>query len=117
MPTPREWLAFAAEDLHAARNDVVDGTTPRIACFNAQQSTENLLKGVLAHFGIAFQRTHDLTALEALLPAALQTQTAQLDLGSLNDWAVQARYPDFSSIATPSDALRIAGHALPHISP
>ncbi len=106
MNTAREWLEFALEDLNAARNDVVDGTTPRIACFNAQQAVEKLLKGALTQQATLFQRTHDLTALEALLPATFQEQTAELDLGFLNDWAVQARYPDFNLIATRGDALK-----------
>jgi len=92
--------------LEASKQDLLDGTTPRIACFNAQQSVEKLLKAVLTQNGILFPRTHDLTALEAMLPSALQMRTTSLNLGSLNDWAVAARYPDFVSLATPSDAAQ-----------
>ena len=59
---------------------------------------------MLEQYGIPFPRSHDLTALEALLPASLQVATAGLNLGLLNDWAVVARYPDFTPVASLQDA-------------
>jgi HEPN domain-containing protein len=104
MANAKEWLAFANEDRFAAKEDLAGGTVPRITCFNSQQAAEKLLKAVLAKEEIPFPRTHDLGALEALLPPHLIQQTSALDLGSLTDWSVQSRYPDSGDVATHMDA-------------
>lgn len=105
MAEAKDWLAFAIEDRFAAKEDLAGGTVPRIACFNSQQAAEKLLKAVLTKEEILFPRTHDLGALEALLPPHLFQLTSDLDLGSLTDWSVQSRYPDSAEVATSADAI------------
>ena len=61
--------------------------------FHAQQMIEKCLKAVLAHRGVAFRRTHDLSELLDLMADQLALQPPHADrLDELNPYAVEARY-------------------------
>jgi HEPN domain-containing protein len=58
------WLANVEDDLRALDAVLRDDTAPsRIACFLAHLAVEKALKATLIDAGIAFAKTHDVTAL------------------------------------------------------
>ena len=99
------WLHHAEEDLTTA--EIFLGhphVPPRQVCWFAQQSAEKALKAALIFLQIDFQRTHNLNVLRDLLPESWQLKTAPSNLGDLNKWAVEARYPAGMQEATTADA-------------
>ncbi|MCZ6680444.1 MAG: HEPN domain-containing protein [Candidatus Poribacteria bacterium] len=101
----RRWLRYAQEDLTAAvamigRREIA----PRHICWLAQQSAEKALKAVLVFLQIDFPRTHDLDALRNFVPIGWTIQADLLDLASLTEWAVEARYPGDWPEAIEADA-------------
>ena len=106
------WLRYAEEDLTTAETLLRQPhVPPRQACWFAQQAAEKALKAALIFLQIDFQRTHDLNVLRDLLPESWELKTAQLNLGSLNRWAVQARYPEEGQEATETEASTAVEHA------
>jgi HEPN domain-containing protein len=92
-----DWLAYAAEDLGAARGIVEGGSgVPRHACFFAQQAAEKALKAVLIAHGLRYPKVHDLERLLGLQPAGFALGVAVPELAKLTDLAVDARYPGLS---------------------
>ena len=88
------WLRYAEEDLTTAESLLaILHTTPRHACWLAQQSVEKALKAVLISLGIDFPRTHDLDVLRNLVPDDWQLKNTHPDLANLTAWATEARYP------------------------
>lgn len=63
-----DWLRHAKSDLALAAGAVLDGVLYNQLCFHAQQAAEKSIKAVLIHYGIEFQKVHDLASLMALLP-------------------------------------------------
>ncbi len=108
MPTTREWVNKGEGDF-----DVVlllrRSRKPRRydpLCFHAQQCVEKYLKARLTEAGIAFPRTHDLTALLHIAVAVEPHWISKLTaLAASTDLAVLPRYPGMT--ATRGDA-RIA---------
>lgn len=102
----RRWVAWATDDLAAARAVTVGPTAPfpRQACYLAQQAAEKALKALLIAQDIDFPKTHDLLRLRALVPAAAQVQTVAGAWSELTDWVVQARYPGPGADACLADA-------------
>ena len=99
------WLRYAEEDLITAETYLKDPRVPhRQSCWCAQQAAEKALKAALIFLQIDFQRTHDLNVLRDLLPENWQLKTELPNLGNLNKWAVQARYPEAAQEATEADA-------------
>ena len=100
-----QWLRYAEEDLTTAETLLKQPhVPPRQACWFAQQSAEKALKAVLIFLQIDFRRTHDLNVLRDLLPDSWQLKTTLPNLGDLNRWAVEARYPADMQEATEADA-------------
>lgn len=67
----------------------------RAVGFHAQQAVELFLKAVLAHEGVAYERTHDLQRLVGLLArSAVNPPPGPEDLAELTPWAVELRYGD-----------------------
>jgi len=88
------WFRYAEEDLITAETLLKQPhVPPRQACWFAQQSAEKALKAALIFLQIDFQRTHNLNVLQDLLPDSWQLKTTLSNLGDLNKWAVEARYP------------------------
>lgn len=102
MSTPREVLDVVRQWIDKANNDLRTAEyTLRMpeecpfdtVCFHAQQCIEKYLKALLCLHGIAFPKTHDLTELCALLPAAMGLQEFSADLAEVSPYAVETRYP------------------------
>lgn len=102
----RRWLRFAFEDLRGAEEATRHGERlmPRHACFLAQQCAEKALKALLILESIPYARTHDLAALHRQIPSRWLIASAPLQLNSLSQWAVAARYPGNLPEATDDDA-------------
>ena len=99
------WLRYAEEDLITAETLLKQPQVPpRQSCWHAQQAAEKALKAALIFLQIDFHRTHNLNVLRDLLPESWQLKTAPSNLGDLNKWAVEARYPAGMQEATTADA-------------
>ena len=106
------WLRYAEEDLITAETLLGQPhVAPRHACWFAQQAAEKALKAVLVFLQIDFPRTHDLDTLHNLVPDGWQLKDARLDLASLTEWAVEARYPGDWPEATDAEADTAVGQA------
>lgn len=105
-------LRYAEEDLITAKTLLTQShVPPRQSCWHAQQAAEKALKAALIFLQIDFQRTHNLNVLQDLLPDSWQLKTAQLSLGDLNRWAVEARYPADMQEITTADASKAVEQA------
>lgn len=95
-PETAEWIGKAEGDFASAGRELRARKQPNYdaACFHAQQCAEKYLKARLTEAGVAFPRTHSLTALLHLL-APLGTGWAMLkpDAAQLTAYAVEFRYP------------------------
>jgi HEPN domain len=61
--------------------------------FHAQQAVEKMLKAVLAHNGISYERTHNIAYLLKLLDgASIPKPDNAVDLPNLSPWAAEFRY-------------------------
>lgn len=99
------WLRFAEEDLRTAKLLLDDeGCITRHVCWLAQQAAEKAIKAVLINRKVDFPRTHDLDLLRTLLPAGTVSGDTQVDVATLTEWAVEARYPGDWEEASPEEA-------------
>ena len=106
------WLRHAEEDLITAETFLGHSrVAPCQCCWHAQQAAEKALKAVLIFLQIDFPRTHDLNVLRDLVSERWQLKNALPNLGDLNRWAVQARYPEDGQEATGTDASTAVDHA------
>jgi HEPN domain-containing protein len=104
----RKWLAFASDDLRAARLLLSDVNVPsRIACFHAQQAAEKALNAALVAESIPFRKTHDIIILVGLVPSKLSAGLAHVDFLAFQPWAVDGRYPGDLPDATPHEAVAV----------
>lgn len=110
------WLAFAHDDLAAARSLVSDhDIPPRHACYFAQQAAEKALKAMLLRALGTYPRSHDLDYLRNLLPESWAIHARMPKLGVLTEWLVEARYPGNWPEASQEDAIeaiRLAAEVL-----
>lgn len=61
--------------------------------FHAQQAVEKMVKAVLAHNGVAYERTHNIAYLLKLLDnAGISKPDGAADLPNLSPWAAELRY-------------------------
>jgi HEPN domain-containing protein len=102
----RQWLARAEEDLLTAEHTLTLGDNCPYAtvCFHSQQCAEKYLKGLLTFLSEDFPRTHDLMELLPRIPASAGLGLTVTDLGSLNRYAVETRYPGDWEPLTRADA-------------
>lgn len=99
-PVTQEWLDKAEGDWESLGREMRARKAPNYdsACFHAQQCAEKYLKARLQEQGTVFPKTHDLTALLALLvPIAPQWEELYAPLFRLKTYAVQYRYPGASA--------------------
>lgn len=111
-PDIAEWLKIAEEDLKVARSLLRYRTPPtRIACFHAQQCIEKYLKAVLIAYGGYVIKTHNLQDLfQACVAEGASLTLDTVELKTLSDYAVQARYPgNEPTVEKAQEAVRIAG--------
>jgi HEPN domain-containing protein len=94
--TVKEWIEKADHDLGSAKliylhiPDYFD-----TIAFHCQQATEKYIKSMLEHFGIEFQRSHNLVYLLDLLTQRIDIAEDIYDKAILlNGFSVQLRYPD-----------------------
>jgi len=92
---PREWLRRARSNLSQAKGGV---QLPEVCledlCFQAQQTAEKAMKGVLIALRVRFPYTHDLAELLSLIEQTGQIIPDQIrEAAKLSDYAVEARYP------------------------
>ena len=92
--------------LKAAEDEVLldwDGTPDAVFGFHAQQAAEKLMKALLAHLGIQFELTHDLTRLAKSVAKVDQPlPDLGLPLRKLTRFGVVYRY-EFQPLAANPD--------------
>lgn len=91
-----EWIAKAEGDFASAGRELRARKEPNYdaACFHAQQCAEKYLKARLTAGGVAFPRTHSLTALlHLLVPLGPEWADLKPDAAQLTAYAVEFRYP------------------------
>ena len=95
-----EWLQYAKNDLRAGRFLLGMKPVPaEIICFHRQQAAEKALKAFLAYNGTSVPKTHDLSNLiELCVGHCKDIESLAEPSISLNDYAVEIRYPDASQI-------------------
>ena len=91
----RQWVEKAEEDLTNARHTLTlrEHCPFSTVCFHAQQVAEKYLKALLTLDGRPFPKSHDLLEIFRRLQDGPMIQIDPLDLGILNRYAVEARYP------------------------
>ncbi len=107
-PLTQEWVDKAEEDWSVLNRELRARKSPGLSavCFHAQQCAEKYLKGRLQEAMIGFPRTHDLLSLLTLAVAVEPSWThLQSALDTLNDYAVNFRYPGHN--ATRDDAKKL----------
>lgn len=89
----RQWLAYAEEDLAAARRLGFGFARP--AAYHCQQAAEKAMKAVLCLHELPFRPTHDLRELgQAVFAVAPDLEAVLRPAARLSVFAVRARYPD-----------------------
>lgn len=90
----RRWLSKARTDLALALVVLERGPDmdPWACCFHAQQAAEKSLKAVLVARKVEPPFTHNLVALQALMPKDLDIATSATDLADLSASARGIRY-------------------------
>lgn len=100
------WLEKAKHDIMSAQRLLE--IEPRIldtACFHCQQAIEKYLKAYLAFNERDIDRTHNIILLLSQC-AEFDPVFATIDIGNLNAYAVQARYPDLAEMPELEEAER-----------
>jgi HEPN domain-containing protein len=99
-PLTLEWVEKAEGDFRTAGREYRAHKAPNYdaVCFHAQQAAEKYLKAALQESGVPIPRIHSLAELLAMIarsdPAFLLMQK---DLGIMESYAVQFRYPGLSA--------------------
>lgn len=89
------WLAFAADDLHAAEA-LLEEDIPNLVCFHAQQCIEKVLKFLLLDHYQPSPKIHDLKELYKRCVDAniLKVLPFKTEIMMLSPFYVPIRYPD-----------------------
>jgi len=92
----QEWFHKAENDLLSAENNLKSEKVPTDAvCFHCQQCVEKCLKGYLVAKQIIFPHIHNLLRLlELCKESDHEFEKLREDCLTLNDYAVEIRYPD-----------------------
>lgn len=96
----QEWIDKAEGDWESLNRELPARKAQNYdsACFHAQQCAEKYLKARLQEAGLAFPKTHDLTALLALLLSVKPSWSGwQASLLRLKTYAIHYRYPGASA--------------------
>ncbi|MGQ0742868.1 MAG: HEPN domain-containing protein [Acidimicrobiales bacterium] len=106
------WTGWAEENLREARRSAENpDSSPRFACFWAQQAAELAIKAVLVSEDVDPPKMHDLADLAARCKAAEITSLDATMLSDLSAFVVATRYPanapDMSQ-ATPQILIAMA---------
>lgn len=108
------WLDKADSDLANARSTIkMRRNCPYDTnCFHAQQSVEKCLKALLVWNGLEVTRSHDISALLAMLPDRSRPGLTVREASLLSHYAIVTRYPGEEEPFTKEEAqqaLSIAG--------
>jgi hypothetical protein len=87
--------------------------------FHAQQAVEKMIKAVLAHNEVAYERTHNIAYLLTLLDGeSIPKPDRAADLPNLSPWAAELRYarqpeavPDRSEMRSLVEGASLGGNA------
>jgi len=110
----RQWVAKAREDLGVAEH-LTREQTPYLTSigFHCQQAAEKLIKAILVAHQVPFPKTHDLEELLRLLSTVNERLAAALaDVGELNPYSVEFRYPGDAPEVTLEEARTALAIAL-----
>lgn len=101
-----KWVERAEEDLITAEYvlQMEEHCPFTTVCFHAQQCAEKYLKAYLSLKDLPFPRTHDLLDLYRRLDATAELRVSASELGMLNRYAVESRYPGEWDPITRDDA-------------
>lgn len=118
-PLALEWITKADGDFATAQREIRARKAPNYdsACFHAQQTAEKYLKAFLQAHEQAPPRVHDLIELLALcFPLDPALSLLEIDLKSLNAYAVQFRYPGQSADRSDArEAVKSASRVRAHL--
>lgn len=107
----KSWIAYAEEDLSAAKT-LIGLKKPLLTavCFHAQQCAEKYLKALLLMKDVSFPKTHDLPTLDTLCNQnGILTGFDPQHLTDLSKFAIQARYPgNQPTLEEAKEAIEIA---------
>ena len=98
--TVKGWVEKAEGDFATAGRELRAAGSPNYdaVCFHAEQAVEKLMKALLIHLGVTPPRTHDLSALDRLLPPVCPGWSWPVeDFRFLTRAAVDFRYPGESA--------------------
>jgi HEPN domain-containing protein len=102
----RQWVEKAEEDLLTSEHALTlrDHCPVGTICFHAQQCVEKYLKGLLAFHSVPFPKSHDLLEILTLVPESAGLRLQPTEIGVLNRYSVEARYPGDWEPLTREDA-------------
>ncbi len=92
----KQWLIKAEHDLGTIEREFQENQRESytdIICFHAQQAIEKYLKAYLIFNKTNFSKTHNLEILKEL-SIKIDKNFNNLELGKLNDYAIDIRYAD-----------------------
>lgn len=102
-----KWMFRADEDLavidRLCEADLSDYSSS--ICFHAQKAVEKCLKALLVLKGVDFPKTHDVDYLLSECQKVTSGLLKRIDLKSLADYGVAARYPDDFCIPDRSETV------------
>lgn len=107
----KEWINRAKSCLTIAESYKDETVYLEDLCFNAQQSVEKALKGLIFYLGLKPPKTHFLNELIQVISKRMPIPESIKGCIDLNDYAVFTRYPDdYKSIDEEeyNDAVKIA---------
>jgi len=111
LPITLEWIEKAEGDWASLQREARARKNPNhdAACFHAQQCAEKYLKARLQEANVAFQKTHNLLDLLALVRAVEPGWNAlQSDLAVLNNYSVDFRYPGKSATKAQANIVALS---------
>jgi HEPN domain-containing protein len=87
------WLARARSSLKISKTRIDEDVYFEDLCFQAQQAVEKALKGLLIFYNVDPEKTHNLVSLIKELSKYTELPEEVNETSTLNDYAVQIRYP------------------------
>ncbi|MBI3615253.1 MAG: HEPN domain-containing protein [Candidatus Omnitrophica bacterium] len=102
----RQWVDKAEEDLRNAEHTLTleEDCPYGTVCFHAQQCAEKYLKTLLTLHAVPFPKIHDLLELLPLVPKTVHLGFQSSDLGVVNRYVIEGRYPGDWEPITRQDA-------------
>jgi HEPN domain-containing protein len=99
-PVIKGWLLKAEGDFAVAEHELSLPPKKMVGeavCFHSQQCAEKYLKAFIASRGAPIKKTHNLSLLLSEC-AGIDRDFSGINLGELESYAVDVRYPEFPSV-------------------